>query len=211
MTTPKSFNFDRDKPFYPLVTNYFAFLVGVQDLKYRRHSQAIKSMPEAEYEQALSKLQEPGRSEMAWLRQAELGNLIPQLYVPSKVLNSPVYLPSSLFEEEFRLYGAEVLRTTMRAAGSLLMLAHEMTMQWHDTRPLWEFLRHCRNAVAHNGRFHFRNGEPRRLAEWRGIRVESRLQNTPLFDEDPELGILGPADPIVLLADLELAYPQMKA
>jgi len=41
------------------------------------------------------------------------------------------------------------------ALSAVFILAHEMSIgkPWHDQGPLWEFLRHCRNAAAHGGRF----------------------------------------------------------
>src|SRR2546425_7320023 len=51
----------------------------------------------------------------------------------------------------------------LKSAGALLLLAHEATKHSpaRNTDPLWEFLRHWRNAVGHNHRFHFRGNEPK--------------------------------------------------
>jgi hypothetical protein len=43
------------------------------------------------------------------------------------------------------------------------------------TNPLLEFTRHFRNACAHNGRWHFSNGEPRTHAEVRGRALDPSL------------------------------------
>ena len=41
--------------------------------------------------------------------------------------------------------------------------------------PLLEFTRHFRNACAHDGKWHFRNGEPRARAELRGRSLEASM------------------------------------
>jgi len=100
----------------------------------------------------------------------------------------------------------------MRSAGSLLILAHEACKDqpYHNQEPLWEFLRHCRNAAAHGGNFNLINGEPRREAEWRGLRIEVNLHSTSLFKHESSNGFLLPGDPIALLWDIEQAYPSMR-
>lgn len=98
----------------------------------------------------------------------------------------------------------------MRSAGHVLMLAFETTQQYHNKGPLWEFLRHCRNAVAHNCRFQFNLGEPRFPAEWGSIHIKATMQSNPLFRIDKNTpGFLEPGDIIKLLWDIEQAYPNM--
>ena len=106
---------------------------------------------------------------------------------------------------------ARLMETMAAAAGDLLILAHAATTQYRDQSPLWEFLRHCRNAAAHGGRFFIdeKKGEPRRPAEWRGFRIELSLQGKPLIETPATPGFLGRGDPIVLLHDLEAAFPQL--
>lgn len=93
------------------------------------------------------------------------------------------------------------------------MLAHEISKNkpWHTQDPMWEFLRHSRHAVAHNGRFHFANGEPRRRSEWGPFLLTAALHGTRLFKEGTTEGMLSPGDPILLLWDIEQAYPAMIA
>lgn len=103
-----------------------------------------------------------------------------------------------------------ILEFTVRSAGSILILAYETTYPFHDTGPLWEFLRHCRNAAAHNGLFHFEHGEPRRPAEWGKFRLDATMNGTPLFKKGEAFpGLLFIGDPIRLLWDIEQAYPNM--
>ena len=80
----------------------------------------------------------------------------------------------------------------MQAAGALLIVAYESTKQFHDRGELWEFLRHCRNAAAHNGRFHFRRNEPRYEAKWSSLDVTKPLQGTPLFPQRHQPGAARP-------------------
>jgi hypothetical protein len=91
----------------------------------------------------------------------------------------------------------------------VLVMAHEISKDkpWHNHDPLWEFLRHCRNAVAHGGYFHFKNNEPRRPAFWGSFILSPASNRAPLFKKDG--GILSPGDPIRLLWDIEQAYPEM--
>lgn len=103
------------------------------------------------------------------------------------------------------------------SAGSLLILAYEMTKQFHDKGPLWEFLRHCRNAAAHNGLFTFHSGEPKRQARWRQFEIQAGMEGSALIDplegrslmSPASVGLLGPGDPILLLWDIEQAYPNL--
>jgi hypothetical protein len=123
------------------------------------------------------------------------------------------YLGAS-FEEASRSIASDaplerLMRTMAVAAGDLLILAHAATETYRDQGPLWEFLRHCRNAAAHGGRFNFNQAEPRRLAEWRGFRIERSMQGNPLIDTPGLRGFLDKGDPIVLLHDLETAFPKM--
>jgi hypothetical protein len=101
----------------------------------------------------------------------------------------------------------------MRAAGSVLMLAHELSKHqpWHDKGPLWEFLRHCRNAAAHGGSIHLQHSEPSRPAHWGPIQLTPQLHGTSLFKDAGGGGLLSPGDVIRLLYDIERAYPQMTA
>jgi hypothetical protein len=91
------------------------------------------------------------------------------------------------------------------SAGSLLILAWELTEPSHTHDPLWEFLRHCRNAAAHRGSFNLLHGEPKRSAKWRGAQIVPSLQGSPLFADPPAPGFMGPGDVLYLLADVEAA------
>jgi hypothetical protein len=92
------------------------------------------------------------------------------------------------------------------SAGGLLILAWETTEGRHTKDQDWEFLRHCRNAAAHDGRFMFRHGEPRRSAIWRRLEIVRELEERTLFNDGTNRGFLGPGDALHLLSDLEERY-----
>ncbi|MCH8012263.1 MAG: hypothetical protein IIA61_10015 [Candidatus Marinimicrobia bacterium] len=89
------------------------------------------------------------------------------------------------------------------SAGALLIMAWELTGADHNHEPLWEFLRHCRNAAAHKGHFNLMRNEPRRLAQWRSLKIDKSLHGTLLFWDNQKRGFLGPGDAIYLLLDIE--------
>jgi hypothetical protein len=85
-----------------------------------------------------------------------------------------------------------------------------ITRGFHTHDPLWEFLRHCRNAAAHKGFFNFMHGGPKRPAKWRGLEIVSSLQSTPLFNDPQVSGFLGIGDALHLLSDVEQTFPKMQ-
>lgn len=72
--------------------------------------------------------------------------------------------------------------------------------------PVFEVFRHVRNAASHHNRFYFRGPEPRLPAEWRGWSISPSLKGSrnPLHGQRCFPDILGPADLVVLLADVEI-------
>lgn len=81
------------------------------------------------------------------------------------------------------------------------------------THPVWEFFRHCRNAAAHGGRFHFKYNkrfkqqEPVHPAIWRGLAITTSMEGQPLVvPMNKEEPFLKPGDVLWLLADLESTF-----
>jgi hypothetical protein len=112
-----------------------------------------------------------------------------------------------LAQQVFLQHKDPVPAFAVMSAGSLLILAWESTLDKHTKHPLWEFLRHCRNASAHKGgHFHFLHGEPKRPAHWRSLKIEPSLQGTPLFWNSQHSGFIGPGDALYLLADIEKQF-----
>ncbi|MHC9511791.1 hypothetical protein [Kangiella sp. M94] len=72
--------------------------------------------------------------------------------------------------------------------------------------PTWEFLRHCRNAISHNGKINFTGQEPRHPAYWRSISLSPQQNGLQLIKKEG-IGLLEAGDPIALLLDIENMYP----
>ena len=93
-------------------------------------------------------------------------------------------------------------------------MAHEITKDkpYRATDEKWEFLRHCRNAAAHNGRWNLVGREPRRPARWRDIKLGSDIHDRPLLKvkDSDSAGSLNLGDPIALLWDIEQDNPAIR-
>src|SRR2546423_11506645 len=82
--------------------------------------------------------------------------LIGEQELESKVMRKGVKVKiDALAKEIFNNHEVPLNYFNRMSAGSLLILAHEITKGVHNHDPLWEFLRHCRNAAAHKGYFNF--------------------------------------------------------
>jgi hypothetical protein len=219
ITTPN--HFDRGKPFYPLVMNYIVQLIGFKELAVRG---VVRTQPYSgeilrEIVKKLAGASAPDESmQEHTLKQVEevttqLSKLLGPLELRSEFQGNRISIDIDAIANELATNFNYLLPYTLRAAGHLLILAHEICKDepYHDQGPLWEFLRHCRNAAAHGGTFTFLNNEPRRLAQWGHIEIIGSLQGTPLFKGENGKGFLSPGDPIRLLWDIEQAYPSMKA
>jgi hypothetical protein len=202
-------NFDRGKPFYPLVMNYFVQLFAIKEL-------ALHGLPGVETEVLVKTIADPLQSllpnELEAVK-ADLNHDLQKLQGPLELRceadNNRIIIGRDFFAHELVQNHLYILGFSLRAAGSLLILAHEFCKDkpFHSHDPLWEFLRHCRNAAGHNGAFTFRGGEPRRPAQWRGMNLHSGLHGMPLFKDSDDLGFLSPGDPVLLLSDIEHAFP----
>ena len=189
-TTPL-WHFDRGKPFYPLIMNYLVLLFGFKEFAVRGTIGPRDISPNA-LEKDLAKILGPLELRCEFQKEHIIADADE---IAQEIANNSNYVASSL----------------LHSAGVLLILAHEISKDrsYHAKGPLWEFLRHCRNAAAHQGAFNLVNGEPRRLAEWRGFRIDASLNRTPLFKNEKGVGFISPGDPIGLLWDIEQAYPNM--
>ena len=70
--------------------------------------------------------------------------------------------------------------------------------------PVLEFFRHIRNGCFHGNAFHFKRGEPRNLAQWRGMEITQANQGKRIFRTDLSENeyFLNWGDPLVLLHDV---------
>lgn len=84
-------------------------------------------------------------------------------------------------------------------------LAYECVRLKNDHSPEFEFFRHVRNASSHGNRFTFTETEPRRPAAWRGAVLDHARKGSanPLHGQLCFGPVLGPADLVQLLADVE--------
>ncbi len=102
---------------------------------------------------------------------------------------------------------ASQMKALTVSGGSLLIAAYEATKDASDKGPVWEFLRHCRNAAAHGGCFHLASKEPSRPASWKSLTIDSELQGSPLFDILSDKGLIGLGDAVLMLWDVEQLMP----
>jgi hypothetical protein len=200
-------HFDRSKPFYPLVVQYTVQLLGFRGLAARALAggraggltvAAVTGLGESFY---------PATPAEA----AELAKLLGPLELASSVQTDRVLLNAEEIANEIAANVKYLSRYLLLAAGNVLVLAHELCKDKpaHDQSLLWEFLRHCRNAAAHGGLFNLHGGEPYRPARWRTLEILPGLQGSPLFVGEDGRGLLRPADPVLLLWDIEQAYPAL--
>jgi len=87
----------------------------------------------------------------------------------------------------------------------LASLAYESVKELNDHSPEFEFLRHVRNASAHMNKFKFSRDEPRRPASWKSVTLDHTKQgnSNPMQNQECFGRVLGPADIVELLADIE--------
>jgi hypothetical protein len=218
-------HFDRGKLFYPLVMNYLVLLIGFKDIAARgvinelgkRSSSGrstdiitlVTSVIDSLRFQATSEKQL--KNNLSEIRKG-VEKVFGPLGLKSEFQGNYIQVNVEEIAYEIMQNSTYLITFLMRSAGSLLILAHEISKDqpWHDNGSLWEFLRHCKNAAAHNGLFNLRSGEPRRSAKWGSFCIEPSLNGTPLFKDQKATGLLSPGDPIRLLWDIEQAYPNMK-
>ena len=202
--TAKLNHFDRSKPFYPLVMLYVVQLFGFKDMALR----GVVGSPTIE--ELLSRLQRKFGDPDDDLR-AKFEKIAGPLELRSEYQDDTIEVDADVIAQDLATNVKYLASSVMRSAGALLILAHEATKDqpYRDDGPLWEFLRHCRNAAAHGGTFSLRKAEPRHRAVWGSLEITRQSNGTPLFKHGQRSGLLSPGDPIRLLWDIEQAYPSI--
>jgi len=201
-------NFDRSKPFYPLVVNYLILIHGYLDNASRvtigrtreelsEHSPVPPTLTagtpiSAEY---VDEFYSHPANRVTTRRAT-----IPQLAATD---GRKFDLDFDQLRDEYDISSTVLGQWMMRSAGVLFVTAWETTRALSTKSPEWEFLRHCRNAIAHDGAISLKNGEPRLPAEWNGIEITPASHGTTLFGNAKTPGLLWPGDPLYLLWDLE--------
>ena len=208
--------FDPDKPFHRLVVAYGAQVHGFLDLVARGLREEYKRLKathrdhvsEDEIIENLCAGMADDRAEQTRaVLKSEAGALLGVQRLGTQDGTGIKVNTRKLAHEVFLDHRRPLTAFAAMSAGSLLILAWESTLTEHSQDPLWEFLRHCRNACAHReGSFNFLYGEPRRPASWRSLNIDSDLQGTPLFWDRERRGLIGPGDALYLLADIESKF-----
>ena len=218
MNPPQTNHFDRSKPFYPIVMGYLVQLAGFKQLAYSATLRQLVGLVGAVSPGGADAAPTLSPQVMAIPEVSTAFKLITEelakpLQLRSAFQGTPIVVDINELAWEAASNSPYLGSRLMLAAGHVLVLAHEVSKNrdWHNTDPLWDFLRHCRNAVAHGGSFHFQNGEPVRRACWGPFNLTTALQDTWLFNSADRVGLLWPGDPIRLLWDIEQAYPAMAA
>jgi len=197
------YNFDRSKPFYPLVMTYFAQMHGLKEICAIGALVAVNGTRDfvipARYGDAAKEIE------------TGIKSLLKPLNLPVTGDTETLDVSVEFVAEEMARNAGYLLIFQVKAASVCLAMAHEMTKDkpYRGNGAKWEFLRHCRNAISHNGKWDFRNGEPKMMAEWRGIKLEAAMQGEPLFVQADGTGYLKLGDPIALLWDIETENPSM--
>jgi hypothetical protein len=220
MLTPPLNDFDRSKPFYPLVMDFIAGYYGWLAIWSRGIGRAAADAAEREGTEVPE--DSHGVPLRALAASSQLPSVIKPLGLASRAQGSPIEIDHDALAAESVNESRYLMTQLPRRAENLLLLAWETThgcrTQVTTREPLWQFLRHCRHAGGHGGRFNFLHGEPRRPAEWKTLEMTAGLQGSRLFDgpatptstpDDLEEGLLAPGDAVALLWDIEQAYPEL--
>jgi hypothetical protein len=200
-------HFDRNKPFYPIIISHIAQLHGFVNLASRGLISELDSQSKNNIDLFLSTQKKNfNKKTMSMIETASKKQLTPQIgkiELQSKH-NDPIKINiDELGNILFNDHQKPLEEFIRMSSGGLLILAWEITTDLHSKDPLWEFLRHCRNAAAHKGRFNFLGNEPKRPASWNNLEITRDLQGKPLFPDLDQEGYLETGDAIYLLSDIE--------
>ena len=208
-------HFDRSKPFYPLVMNFVAALHGWNNLFGRGVGRLVAASAEDSRPIDAFVATIAGSAKIASAEALRDLALLPggigRVDLATRTQKSPIAIDPDEISDELVREHAYLAPELVRASEQLVIVAWETTHKHHTHDPLWEYLRHCRNAAAHGGRFHFLNNEPKRPAQFGRFRITLGLQGKPLFGPiRPErASYLRVGDAVSLLWHIEQAFPSM--
>lgn len=208
--------FDPKKPFYPLVLSYLCQIHGFFELASLGLIQRFEEF-----------CQRPAFADLS--KEERIATYVSGLGVVNQKVAEPVLRGGRtilMFEpvlqsetgKGIKLNNDELAKTVFMehdaalkyfnrlSAGSLFILAWDRVPPKYLSSPLAQFLRHCRNAAAHNGVFTFDRGQPDKPAVWRTLMIVQTMQGNPLFADPPKKGFLGIGDALYLLADIEKEF-----
>jgi hypothetical protein len=194
-------------PFYGLVVAYLCQVHGFNEIASRGLRAQIDQLGPDGLQEMLDHIDdERTREAMKGIASGGITGLLAEPGLHSEAGQRVNVDISKLASAVVREHRPAVIYLNRLSAGALLILAWETTEERHTNNEDWEFLRHCRNAAAHDGRFTFRRDEPRRPAKWRGLEIVRGLEGRTLFHDGTNPGFLGPGDTLHLLSDLEDRY-----
>jgi hypothetical protein len=218
--------FDTSKPFYPLVMNYLALLFGLTELEglglINEFGELSASSPKLDWDAVVEGLLEvvtKSGVEMEPVKQ-RLIHILGPVDLRSECLDVNICVKRGDVMHDVMMNPMSPLDALMRSAGGiLLILAYQKCPKGSWADPLWQFLRHCRNAAAHDCRFNIELRKDGTLlpAVWHGFRLhvlscgKPLINGMALFKDGTGTGLLSPGDPLRLLWDIEQACPNMRA
>ncbi|MGH7650392.1 MAG: hypothetical protein ACREMS_00975 [Gemmatimonadaceae bacterium] len=197
-------SFKEDGPFVGLVVCYLCQVHGFNEIASRAIRRKMDQLDTADMEEAIEQLSDQRtREALKGIARGGITGLLaePALYaeVGEKISVDIGALADTIYND----HKPALSYLNRLSAGGMLILAWETTSELRTKDPAWEFLRHCRNAAAHEGRFHLKNGEPRRQAAWRSKHITADLNGKLLFTDGLAAGFIGPGDVLYLLSDLD--------
>ena len=143
--------FAKDKPFYWLVTTFLAAIHGYLELVSRGVKQRVDSMPAIDLDDLVAGIDERHRDDMRLLLNGGVTGLLGKQNLPSTT-GPPLRVDLPTLANELLNSETSINYVSRSAASALLLLAWDLTAAEHTSHPTWEFLRHCRNGAAHDGR-----------------------------------------------------------
>lgn len=209
--------FDPAKPFYPLVLSYLCQVHGFFELlsravyqRFERFCEQVRPSPHIPRKQLIAlfllTMDEPTRKD---IERGLWGGKSVLMWEPepqSRTANGIKWDSGELAETLFVEHSETLKYFNRLSAGSLLILAWDRVPPKHRGSPIGQFLKHCRNAAAHNGAFHFKPKEPKNPAEWRTLTIVRAMQGDSLFADPPKPGFIRIGDVLYLLADIEKQF-----
>ncbi len=194
----------RDGPFYGLVVCYLCQVHGFNEIASRGVRRQVDQLDGPGIDDMLAAIPDQRtREAMGRIAHGGVTELLAEPGLHSEVSDRILVDIGALSDAIYQEHKPALSVLNRLSAGSLLVLAWETTLDLHTTHPVWQFLRHCRNAAAHNGMFTFRPHEPKHPATWRTKTVTRALEGTLLFNDGVQPGFLGPGDALHLLTDLD--------
>ena len=201
----KTYTFDINRPFHNHVVSYLALLHAIKVFPIfglKGVSIEFNILPNI----ADGKLKTRFQKEMSDLKEK-----IKSLYGHPLELKITGELQTANFTME---EVAEKVTGDLQLLDFIIPCAHAVIANTYDyclsnnyvnKDPIWQFFRHCRNAVSHGGKLYFKKGEPKYHTEWRGIRLTNNLHGLKLIKKGND-GLIETGDPVALLFDIENNY-----